>query len=80
MRYVGIAMDEQELGQMIELAEHIKSKIEHEHTPTLFNPETMAELAISTKNAQSADDSTLTVNLKELEEEQRSINISLDTG
>jgi len=58
---------------MIELAEHIKSKIEHEHTPTLFNPETMAKLAIDAKEAQSVTGDLLTVNLKELEEEQRSI-------
>jgi len=29
VRYVGIALDEQEVGRMIELAEHIKSKISY---------------------------------------------------
>ncbi len=37
---------------MVELAEHIKSKIEHEHVPTLFGPEEMADQAIKTKKLQ----------------------------
>lgn len=72
VRYVGIAMDEQELKKMMELAEHIKSKIEHEHTPTLFGPETMAEQAIKAKT-QKVNEDSLTVNLKNLKEEQRSV-------
>lgn len=71
VRYVGIAMDDQELKKMIELAEHIKSKIEHEHIPTLFGAEEMAEQAIKAKNTQS--DENLNVNLKNLVEEQRSV-------
>jgi transposase len=73
VRYVGVAMDEQELKKMVELAEHIKSKIEHEHTPTLFGPESMAEQAISAKIIQHAADDSLSVNLKNLEEEQRTV-------
>ena len=73
VRYVGIAMDDQELTKMIELAEHIKSKIEHEHTPTLFSPEEMAKQAITAKNAKKATDDSLIVDLKKLEEEQRSV-------
>ena len=72
VRYVGIAMDDQELKKMIELAEHIKSKIEHEHNPTLFGPEIMAEQAIKAKN-QIMNEDSLTVNLKNLKEEQRSV-------
>ena len=73
VRYVGIAMDDQELKRMVELAEHIKSKIEHDHVPTLFGPEEMAEQAIKTKNLQKLNDENLNVNLKNLEEEQRSV-------
>ena len=73
VRYVGIAMDDQELKKMVELAEHIKSKIEHEHVPTLFGAEEMAEQAIKTKNLQKSSDENLNVNLKNLEEEQRSV-------
>ena len=73
VRYVGIAMDDQELKKMVELAEHIKSKIEHEHAPTLFGAEEMAEQAIKTKNAQKSSDENLNVNLKNLVEEQRSV-------
>lgn len=73
VRYVGIAMDDQELKKMVELAEHIKSKIEHEHIPTLFGPEEMAEQAIKTKNLQKVAEENLNVNLKNLEEEQRSV-------
>ncbi len=73
VRYVGIAMDDQELKKMVELAEHIKSKIEHEHVPTLFGAEEMAQQAIKTKNLQKEAEENLNVNLKNLEEEQRSI-------
>ena len=73
VRYVGIAMDDQELKKMVELAEHIKSKIEHEHTPTLFGAEEMAEQAIKAKNAQKSSNENLNVNLKNLVEEQRSV-------
>lgn len=73
VRYVGIAMDDHELKKMVELAEHIKSKIEHEHVPTLFGPEEMAEQAIKAKNLQKPTEENLNVNLKNLEEEQRSV-------
>lgn len=73
VRYVGIAMDDQELKKMVELAEHIKSKIEHEHVPTLFGAEEMAEQAIKTKNLKKSAEENLNVNLKNLQEEQRSI-------
>jgi hypothetical protein len=42
VRYVGIAMDDQELKKMVELAEHIKSKIEHEHIEFKQNLSKMA--------------------------------------
>jgi len=73
VRYVGIAMDDQELTKMVELAEHIKSKIEQEHVPSLFGAEEMANQAIKAKNAQKMSDENLNVNLKNLVEEQRSV-------
>ncbi|KIC71463.1 Transposase, IS4 family [Neochlamydia sp. TUME1] len=73
VRYVGIAMDEQELKKMVELAEHIKSKIEHQHNPTLFGPEEMAQQAIKSKSMPKLNDEELNVNLKNLEEEQRAV-------
>ncbi|BBI17613.1 transposase [Neochlamydia sp. S13] len=73
VRYVGIAMDEQELKKMVELAEHIKSKIEHQHNPNLFGPEEMAQQAIKSKSMPKLNGEELNVNLKNLEEEQRAI-------
>jgi len=58
---------------MVELAEHIKSKIEHEHVPSLFGAEEMADQAIKARNAQKQSDENLNVNLKNLVEEQRSV-------
>jgi len=73
VRHVGVAMNEEELEQLIELAYHIKAQIEEEHTPTLFGPEKMAKLALDArKNKQKAKD-PINVNLSELREEQRVI-------
>lgn len=73
VRHVGIAMDEDELQQLIKLAEHIKNEIEHEHTPTLFGPEKMADLATQKREEKQNDDDPIQVNLKELREEQRAV-------
>jgi len=70
VRYVGIAMDDQELEKLKDLAELIKSKIEDEKHPSLFSPEKLAELAIEAKKQKEKD---LFVNLRELREEQRAI-------
>ncbi len=70
VRYVGIAMDDQELKQLKNLAEHIKAKIQDERHPSLFPPETIAEMAIKHREEKEKD---LPVNLKELREEQRTI-------
>ena len=71
VRYVGIAMDDKELKKLLELAEYIRAKIQFDHTPTLFSPEEMAELAIESRRIQ--DENAINVNLRELKEEQRSI-------
>ncbi len=71
VRHVGIAMDDQELEKLKELAEHIKYKLKEERQPSLFRPEKLAEMAIEAKKQQ--DDNPILVNLKEIEEEQRAI-------
>jgi len=48
-RHIGVAMDDDELEQLLKLAEHIKCEIEQEHTPTLFGPDKMADLAIQNR-------------------------------
>ena len=70
VRHVGVAMDEQEVEKLKDLAELIKAKIEHEHTPSLFSPEELASLAISSRKRKD-EEKELYVDLKKLEEEQR---------
>lgn len=70
VRYVGVAMDDQELEKLKDLAELIKRKIEDEKHPTLFTPEKLAKLAIERRKQKEKD---LFVNLRELKEEQRAI-------
>ena len=67
--HVGSALDENELNQLQELAEYIKSKREVESTPNLFSPETNCEMAIKTRKAK--EEKALNVNLKDLREESR---------
>lgn len=72
VRHVGIAMDDKELPKLLELAEYIKARLETESQPSLFPAEAMAAMAIEARK-QEIDDKPLPVNLKQLEEEQRSI-------
>jgi transposase len=70
VRYVGIAMDDDELRRLIDLAEHIKVKLESEGPQlSLLSSEEAAQHAIEARRKD--DDRPLHVNLKELEEEQR---------
>jgi len=70
VRYVGIAMDDDELKRLIDLAEHIKVKLESEGPQlSLLSSEEAAQYAIEARRKD--DDRPLHVNLKELEEEQR---------
>lgn len=71
VRYVGIAMDDQELEKLKDLAELIKAKIQEEKHPNFFAPEKLAEMSAEAKKHSSAKE--LFVNLKELKEIQRSI-------
>lgn len=73
VRHVGVAKNEEELKELLKLAEHIKNEIEEEHTPTLFGPEKMATLAIQERQAKQYDEDLIQVNLSKLREEQRTI-------
>lgn len=75
VRHVGIAMDDDELQRLQDLAFHIKTKIEASHQANLFPPEYLATLAIQArKHIKDLDQpDELPVDLKRLEEEQRTI-------
>ena len=77
VRYVGIAMDDDELAQLKVLAEVVKAKIEAQHQSSLFPPETVAKQMIEAKAAKAqaakaqASKATLNVDLMQMVEEQR---------
>ena len=72
VRHVGTALDEEELIKLKELAEFYKAKLEAESNPTLFSPETIAEMAIEARKIKE-EKKSLRVNLKNLREEARVI-------
>ncbi len=71
VRHVGTALDTEELIKLKELAEYIKAKLESESSPTLFTPETVAEIAIQARRVKEKQKEELRVNLKNLREESR---------
>lgn len=72
VRYVGIAMNDEELVKMKALAEFIKAGLEAEASPSLFRPDELAQMVIDKrKKAECAAADPLRVNLKELREENR---------
>ncbi len=72
VRYVGIAMNEDELKRLKDLAEYIKANIEHQSEPSLFQPDELARQAIEArKKSEAQPDKPLNVNLKKLREESR---------
>ena len=77
VRYVGIAMYDDELAQLKVLAEVVKAKIEARHQSSLFPPETVAKQMIEAKAAKAqaakaqASKATLNVDLMQMVEEQR---------
>jgi transposase len=73
VRHVGIAMNEEELKLLLELAHHIKSQLEEEHTPTLFGHEKIAKLALQSRKNKEETEDPITVDLRKLTEEQRTI-------
>lgn len=72
VRHIGIAMDDDELARLKELAEVVKAKLESQRQPSLFEPETVAKQVIAAK--QREDKTPLNVDLKRLHEEQRIVN------
>ena len=72
VRYVGIAMDDDELVRLKELAEVVKAKMEAQHQSSLFPPETVAKQMIEAKAAKvQASQAALNVDLMQMVEEQR---------
>lgn len=74
VRHVGTALDDTELQQLKDLAEYIIARLENERQPVLFAPETLAQMAIQARaRNQTQKDEPLSVDLKQLREEQRVI-------
>jgi len=73
VRHVGYANDEDELQRLKDLAEYLKSKIEADSHPVLFQPDDLAQMAIEARRKQNnnSDKSPLNVDLKKLREESR---------
>jgi len=75
VRYVGIAMDDNELEQLKLLAESIKIKLEADNQELLFSPEELAQKSKKVKDKKAQDsDKDYKVNLKDLIEEQRVVS------
>jgi hypothetical protein len=72
VRHIGIAMNEDELSRLMELALYIKTKLEVERTPSLFSVEELVNLAQMARKSERSNKQLL-VDLKDLREEQRSI-------
>lgn len=72
VRYVGIAMNDEELVRLKEVAEFIKAGLEAEAAPALFRPDELARMVIEgRKKAEMHPYEPLRVNLKQLREENR---------
>jgi len=72
VRHVGIAMNDEELVKMKELAEFIKAGLEEQSAPALFRPDELARMTIEgRKKADLSPDKPLRVDLKQLREENR---------
>jgi len=75
VRYVGIAMDDNELEQLKLLAESIKIKLEADNQQLLFSPEELAQKNKTAKDKKAQEsEEDYKVNLKDLVEEQRVIS------
>ena len=72
IRHLGVAMNDEELVKMKELAEFIKAGLEEQSAPALFRPDALAQMAIEArKKADLLPDQPLKVDLKQLREENR---------
>ena len=72
VRHIGIAMDDDELARLKELAEVVKAKMASQHQANLFAPETVAKQVAEAKAKESHK--PLPVNLKQLREQQRIVH------
>lgn len=72
IRHVGIAMDDEELEQLKNLAESLRYKLENENQISLFTPEEIAKKSTSSTEQDNSDD--YNVNLRELVEEDRVVS------
>ena len=71
IRHVGIAMNDQELQRLKELAEFVKANIQAQNQPSLFSQEQLVE---QVSNAPRVARGPLKVDLKQLRETQRGIS------
>ena len=71
VRHIGIAMDDDELEKLKDLAEIVKAKLEDEIQPKLFKPEEVAKQAIKCRKNNEEENRKLIVDLKDLKEESR---------
>jgi len=60
-----------EVEQFVELAQHIKSEMEHERQPKLFPVKTLAEMLIISRKRSLEEDRPLPVNMSKMREESR---------
>ena len=72
VRHIGIAMDEDELVKLKDLAEVVKAKLAADTQPQLFLPEDVAEQIIAARGRQ--DEAPLKVDLKQLIETRRLVS------
>jgi transposase len=78
VRYIGVALDDKELELLMQLAETIKTKMEHEAAPQLFSPDELSELNQKSDLAAkivlaNQDGKNFEVDLRDLKEESRVI-------
>jgi transposase len=72
VRHVGVALNDDELVRLRDLAEYVKANIEQERQPAFLSPEEMAEMAIKCRAKAKENDEALPIdNIKNLREEQR---------
>jgi len=75
VRHVGIAMDDNELEQLKQLAESIKSKLELENQNLLFSPEEFANMTSKPqKKSKQPSSKDFQVDLRDIVEEDRVIH------
>lgn len=78
VRYVGIALNDDEVVKLKDIAEYILAKMENEAKPSLFTPEQIVELKKQNRNEKlrkiNEDDQNFQVDLKKLKEDARVID------